>query len=215
MIKMNSDKSGTAGKTNVRNPKQKRSIETKNKILDAAFDLFSEKGFHGTNSNEIAKKAGVAIGTFYAYFPDKKPVFIEVLRQYSASIKNKATENMQKIINKDMNERVMISNYIKAMLNAHELSPAFHREVNAMRFTDFDVQEFFMEDEKDTIEKTALFLSHFKNSLRVKDLNTAAFIMNSAVEEVVYAVKIFSSGIDKKKLIEETTDMLYRYLVKE
>jgi len=211
---MNSNKSENDKKKNVRNPKQKRSIETKNKILTAAFDLFSEKGFHGTNSNEIAKKAGVAIGTFYAYFRDKKPVFIEVLKQYSTSIRDNVAENLEIIINKDMNDREMISHHIKAILSAHEMSPAFHREVNAMRFIDSDVEEFFKEDEKGTIEQTVNFLSHYKNRLRVKDLNTAAHIMNSTVEEVVYTVKIFSSDIDEKILIEETTDMLYRYLIK-
>ena len=43
----------------VREPRQERSIEKKNRIIDAGYELFSEVGYYGTNTAEIAKKAGV------------------------------------------------------------------------------------------------------------------------------------------------------------
>ena len=51
----------------VRIPQQKRSIERKKKIKHAALTLFAKKGINGTSSNEIARSAGVSIGTFYSY----------------------------------------------------------------------------------------------------------------------------------------------------
>lgn len=59
----------------VRIPKQKRSIEIKNKIKRTAQELFSEKGYYNTSSNDIVKAAGVSIGAFYSYFKDKKALF--------------------------------------------------------------------------------------------------------------------------------------------
>ena len=47
-------------------PTQKRSIEKKQRIKDAALKLMSEKGYFATSSNEIAREAGVSIGTFYS-----------------------------------------------------------------------------------------------------------------------------------------------------
>ena len=41
----------------VREPRQERSIEKKNKIITAGYELFSEVGYYGTNTAEIAKKA--------------------------------------------------------------------------------------------------------------------------------------------------------------
>ena len=40
-------------------------------ILDAAEDLIAEKGLHGAALVEIAKRAGVAVGTLYNYFADR------------------------------------------------------------------------------------------------------------------------------------------------
>ena len=53
-------------------PQQKRGIETRNHIVEAARVLFSRDGFNGTNAKEIAAEAGVSVGSFYAYFKDKK-----------------------------------------------------------------------------------------------------------------------------------------------
>ena len=56
--------------------------ETKEQIKKAAFQLFSQKGIHGTNSKEIAKKAGVSIGSFYSYFKNKKILLLEILEDH-------------------------------------------------------------------------------------------------------------------------------------
>ena len=47
-------------------------------IIDAAFKLFSEKGYNDIEMKAIAKKAGIAVGTLYNYFPNKKELFIEI-----------------------------------------------------------------------------------------------------------------------------------------
>ena len=69
-------------KNSVRQPKQERSIEKKNKIIEAGYALFSEVGYYGTNTAEIAKKAGVSTGIVYGYFSDKRDILISVLEIY-------------------------------------------------------------------------------------------------------------------------------------
>ena len=65
-----------------RKPQQKRSIEKRTKILEAAFILFCEKGFENTNTAEIAQHAGVATGTLYSYFQDKIDIYKTVFDSY-------------------------------------------------------------------------------------------------------------------------------------
>jgi AcrR family transcriptional regulator len=48
--------------------------------LAAAEEVFGEDGFTGASVAEIVRRAGVAQGTFYVYFPDKKSVFEELVR---------------------------------------------------------------------------------------------------------------------------------------
>lgn len=49
-------------------------------ILDAALDLFNERGFHATNVPQIAERAGVAVGTIYHHFPSKEAIVNELYR---------------------------------------------------------------------------------------------------------------------------------------
>ncbi len=52
--------------------RQKRKIETKNRIFEVSGKLFKEKGFESTTIDEITKEAGIAKGTFFNYFPTKE-----------------------------------------------------------------------------------------------------------------------------------------------
>lgn len=44
-------------------------------ILDAALEVFTEKGFAGTRLDEVARAAGVSKGTLYLYFKSKQEIF--------------------------------------------------------------------------------------------------------------------------------------------
>lgn len=49
--------------------------------MDAARELFLEKGFEATSMSEIARRAEVAQGTFYLYFPSKQEVLAAIMRE--------------------------------------------------------------------------------------------------------------------------------------
>ncbi len=53
----------------------------KDKIIDAAVDLFAEKGFNNTSTAEIAALSGVAQGTLFYHFKQKEGILCEVLEQ--------------------------------------------------------------------------------------------------------------------------------------
>lgn len=51
---------------------------TRQAILEAAEDVFGELSYDRASIAEITRRAGVAQGTFYVYFPDKKAAFVEL-----------------------------------------------------------------------------------------------------------------------------------------
>jgi AcrR family transcriptional regulator len=51
-------------------------------IINAAFEVFSEKGFAAGTTAEIARTAGVAEGTIYNYFTSKRELFIAIIRHF-------------------------------------------------------------------------------------------------------------------------------------
>lgn len=52
--------------------------ETSARILKAAQRLFARKGYDGTTTRDLAQAAGVAEGTIFRHFPNKKAILIEV-----------------------------------------------------------------------------------------------------------------------------------------
>ncbi len=57
-------------------------------LVDAAQGLFSENGYHATTVDDITRAAGVAKGTFYLYFTEKREVYYEVIRSFLQLIKD-------------------------------------------------------------------------------------------------------------------------------
>lgn len=55
-------------------------------ILEAAAAVFGAKGFHAVTVKDITDRAGIAHGTFYLYFKDKKDVYLALSRQFQSRI---------------------------------------------------------------------------------------------------------------------------------
>jgi AcrR family transcriptional regulator len=50
-------------------------------MMQAAVRVFAEKGYHAATVRDIVTAAGVAIGTFYFYFPDKETLFVHLYEE--------------------------------------------------------------------------------------------------------------------------------------
>jgi AcrR family transcriptional regulator len=60
--------------------RQRRKEARPQELLQAALELFVEKGFAATRSEEVAHRAGVSKGTLYLYYPSKEELFKAVVR---------------------------------------------------------------------------------------------------------------------------------------
>ncbi|MBM7652913.1 TetR/AcrR family transcriptional regulator [Neobacillus cucumis] len=60
-------------------PKQDRAQKKRNALLESGYALFQAKGYEQTTAKEIAAHAGVATGTFYRYFSDKRQLLMSLL----------------------------------------------------------------------------------------------------------------------------------------
>jgi AcrR family transcriptional regulator len=60
-------------------PATARGQATRRRLLDAAEEVFGASGYERASIVEITRQAGVAQGTFYVYFPDKRAVFAELV----------------------------------------------------------------------------------------------------------------------------------------
>ena len=203
---------GMSGKDTIRTPQQERSRETKQRIINAGLKLFSEKGFYKTNSKEIAREAGVSIGSFYIYFSDKKALFREVLVDYHRMIKNVLeTIEIQEFV-QTRNVKAFLHYLINTLIEAHNIYPQFHQEVAVMAQSDPDIAGIIENTKRESIEITKAMLFRWKDVLRIKDIDAAAIVVQTATEELVHTLIFSKSKVSGERIINELTEMLFRYL---
>ena len=82
--------------------RQENALKTRQKVLDAAYELLLKNEFDDLNIDDITNHCGVAKGTFYTYFKHKEDVVFEICRPMFARIE----KDMQKMKNKNIVERL-------------------------------------------------------------------------------------------------------------
>lgn len=66
--------------------RERKKIQSRNAILDAAVKEFSRKGFRDTSVADIMKAADLGIGTFYNYFTSKEEILMSLLGRLSKDV---------------------------------------------------------------------------------------------------------------------------------
>lgn len=114
-------------------------------ILEASLALFSKQGFEATTSSQIAKKAGVAVGSVYQRFPNKRALLMAVLtplfeiifpkaaNEFIASTLGQEYLTLDAFIHALINDRMPFINdnkeEIKIMLGQLLTDPAFAKQI--------------------------------------------------------------------------------------
>ncbi|MGB3413212.1 MAG: TetR/AcrR family transcriptional regulator [Microbacteriaceae bacterium] len=68
-------------------PRTKRGVETKAKLVAAAEKVFAELGYHDASVVKITEAAGVGSGTFYLYFEGKQAIFEELVSDLNRRVR--------------------------------------------------------------------------------------------------------------------------------
>lgn len=74
----------------------KDSKTTRERILDAALDIFSRKGYHDTRLDEIVEEANTSKGSIYVHFPNKEKLFIALIDQFASLLERRVTEVIER-----------------------------------------------------------------------------------------------------------------------
>ncbi len=120
-----------------RAPQQARSRRTRQKLIDAAVDCFERHGFEETTTAMIAAEAGVAVGTVYNYFSDKREIILELLDRTDREVADEViaqldpTSWLGKIDPRDRTRSL-----IDAIFHTQHLQPGIQRILWAQFFKD-------------------------------------------------------------------------------
>ncbi|MHC1744273.1 MAG: TetR/AcrR family transcriptional regulator [Syntrophobacteraceae bacterium] len=102
---------------------------TRERILDAALDVFSEKGFHQATVDEIAERAGLGKGTLYRYFANKETLFNELVRFRLEELEQQANA----VLDGQDDVLTMISKYLRIYFEFFDRNERLYRVVVQQR----------------------------------------------------------------------------------
>ena len=144
-------------KQEIREQKQKRSIEKKQSIIRASYKLFSDKGYYKTNTAEIAQEAGVSTGIVYSYFQDKKDILLEVVKFYISLLE----EQFQPLLCAPVNMENMpdvIKELIDISISSHTMNVEAHNEFLALSLLEKEIFVLFNDFENSVLSKLSVLL---------------------------------------------------------
>ena len=195
----------------VREPKQKRSIEKKSKIIAAGLELFREKGYYNTNTKEIAEQAGVSTGAVYSYFKDKKDIYLAVsehildtqLRPLLDEIANTPKPvDIQTFLNRCLDWHISFCVNSKQVINDWEM----------MQEAETEIMQFFTDYNRRVISS---FVSALDSpNVNRKNLEAKVFILLALADELGTEYAFRHHDVDLELLREEIVNMLTHSLTK-
>ncbi|MFN3787060.1 MAG: TetR/AcrR family transcriptional regulator [Sulfurihydrogenibium azorense] len=104
-------------------------LETREKLLQSAKELFSKKGYYETKVSDIVEKSGVAQGTFYIYFKSKEEIFLELVKSLHLDL----MERLEKYIKIEKDCQSLIKDFVKEFLtevyNNREIAEIFFSQL--------------------------------------------------------------------------------------
>lgn len=119
-------------------------ISSLEKLRKGAREVFVEQGYHNTRPQDIARKSGVASGTFYIHFADKKAAFLDFAEQAQGELLVEYSARLEGVSGRRERWRVICNTIIEfaianpGLLQAAFLDPVFiaPNDENAWRLYD-------------------------------------------------------------------------------
>ena len=172
---------------NIREPRQQRAIEKKEKIIEAGFNMICKNGYYNTNTMEIAKAAGVSTGIVYQYFKDKYDILIEGLEKYGDDIFFPMLKTNEIKFNKNDFDK-LLKEMIKHYISNHKVSNTAHEEIMSMVHSDKRVAEYYYKRELEMTNslKNILLNNGFKDNNLSEKVHIMMGIIDNLYHEVTY-----------------------------
>ena len=104
-------------------PQQERSRIAVEAILEATTRILTEEGYEKANTNRIAERAGVSIGSLYQYFPNKESLMNALMVKHSDEIIELVESKLISFY--DSPVEIVIPEIVKAVLPLMRSIPSF------------------------------------------------------------------------------------------
>jgi AcrR family transcriptional regulator len=193
-----------------RQPRQARSQERVNHILDVAEQLFIAEGYNATTTNAIAKKAAVSIGSLYQFFPDKEAIVQALTSRYLGTLQQRfdALHTIE-------TSRLSLPDYVELIVDTTEQFfqdyPGYHAIYMQVQGAIPELEEIETAADRQLIQTWATALSEYYPGLQPSDYEVIAFTLVNAIGNLLW-LSLSQENPFRQRLIIETKRVMLSYL---
>ena len=199
----------------VRQPVQARSLEKKERIVNAARDLINRMGLEAVTTNRIARAAGVSVGTVYSYFEDKHHIFDAVSEQYHTDMFVWAVGQVEELSRQASCLQEAISGLVRIVQQIHAKEPGIHKEAVIQSLKEHKPESHAPELDKSFDRAAYDLLMKFGHEMEQPDPEAGYYLIGITVEEAIHHMLIYGSPVSEERVFTQLSRMLYRYLAKD
>lgn len=198
---------------------QQRSRDTHQRLLEAAAEVFTERGYDETQTPDIAERAGVAVGTFYRYFTDKRQAFVELslghLERSYESVVTRLTPEAFASTRTRRERRATIDQVIDILFESTAESPRLTREFLAVAMRDDELARLRDEYEERGRSAIAALIRQNVPVSRIPDADAAARVISVAAQDVALVTAGLRGPVpsprEAQAIRAALADMFHRY----
>jgi AcrR family transcriptional regulator len=179
--------------------------ERRQQILEVARDVFARRGYHTAKIEDIVAAAGIARGTFYLYFEDKRGIFEEIVDRTIArlgmsivrvdphdagrSVADQVKEQIRRVVRVLLEDRATTKILLSDALG---VDPAFDRKLLS----------FY--DEMSNLLEESLRDGQTLGVVRAGDVRMMSWLTMGALKEVMFQIVNRGAEYDEDRLVEAT-----------
>jgi AcrR family transcriptional regulator len=189
-------------------PRRGSPEQTRERLITAAANQFNRFGYHGTDSNTIAKEAGYATGTFYKHFRDKREIFLAAYERWLAAEWKEVGDELSRMQGPKETARRLV-----------ELSIRFHTEWRGLRaslmelvFSDAAARRFFRAQRRRQLDLITDLRGRFHLAPRTREQDAIHLFMTERVFDAIGQGEIQSLGLDKAVVVDSMIERLQELL---
>jgi AcrR family transcriptional regulator len=170
--------------------RQERARRSHHALLEAATELFAQRGYDAVGTPEIAERAGVAVGTFYRYFDDKHEVYLQIVRRTIATAYTKTIERLTPEQLLGGERQKTLATAVDVLFDHVLLRPQLTRSFMEMSLRDAQVAELRRAFEQLACQRLAQLITAVTTRDRIADPEAFAYVLYASAMQCAYGLAI-------------------------
>ena len=172
---------------------------TRERLLEAAAEIFNRVGYHGTDSNQIAHEAGYATGTFYKHFADKKEIFLAVYERWVSG----EWEAVSRIVEGGETPEQLARKLVKLSIEFHTGARGLRSSLHALVTSDTDVRRFYRQQRRKQLDTMAEIRKRIGAPKRTREEDAIHLYTTERVFDAIANNEVAALGLDCEEVVEE------------